>query len=78
MRELMRRTFTAESMQTQQLNLDLKKSETSWAQEWSVKVRSQSRSYQIWLIQGVYLQKKVRRSSLKGHKNTLVLLFDNF
>ena len=29
----MRRTFTAERMQTQQLNLDLKKSETSWAQE---------------------------------------------
>ena len=29
----MRRTFTAESMQTQHLDLDLKKSETSWAQE---------------------------------------------
>lgn len=67
MREFMRRTFTAERMQTQQLNLDLKKSETSWAQEWSVKVGSQARSYQIWLIQGVYLQKKVRRSNLKGH-----------
>ena len=48
MREFMRRTFTAERMQTQQLNLDLKKSETSWAQEWRVKVRSQARSYQIW------------------------------